>query len=179
MNKSVIIIGNGPSLLEKENGKIIDEFDEVVRFNNFKIKGFEKNVGTKITYWYNTIGSEKIQNPPEQIIWHSWQWDEEKDLKYKEFLKNHPNAKKTKKETILEIKEYTGEKEYSHYSTGAIAIWNILKEYSNVTITGFDWWENKGKHHYHNNGTIGTIHKPEKEFILIKKLIKEHKLKFL
>jgi hypothetical protein len=46
--KRVIIIGNSCSLLNKENGKKIDEYDYVVRMGGFpRIKGFEKYVGTR------------------------------------------------------------------------------------------------------------------------------------
>lgn len=45
--KSIILVGNGSSLLDEKNGDFIDSFDTVVRFNNFVIKGYEKHVGTK------------------------------------------------------------------------------------------------------------------------------------
>lgn len=47
----VILVGNGPSLLEGEQGAMIDSFDEVVRFNNYHIEGFEKHTGTRTTLW--------------------------------------------------------------------------------------------------------------------------------
>ena len=43
----VIIVGNAGSLLDKENGHLIDEFDVVIRFNDFRIRGYEKYCGTK------------------------------------------------------------------------------------------------------------------------------------
>lgn len=53
----IVLIGNGASLLNQNLGKIIDtQFDEVVRFNNFQIKGFEKDVGTKTTIWARNTG---------------------------------------------------------------------------------------------------------------------------
>lgn len=48
--KNVIIIGNGRGVLQKQYGKFIDSFDIVVRINKFRIKGYEKNVGTKTDY---------------------------------------------------------------------------------------------------------------------------------
>ena len=48
----VLLIGNGSSVLDHELGKHIDsEFDLVFRINRFKIKGFEKNVGTRTDGW--------------------------------------------------------------------------------------------------------------------------------
>mmetsp|Transcript_43771 Transcript_43771/g.93104 ORF Transcript_43771/g.93104 Transcript_43771/m.93104 type:complete len:349 (-) Transcript_43771:150-1196(-) len=52
----VLVVGNGPSALDGEPlGDRIDEFDEVVRFNNFQNKtaGMEKFVGTKTTVHFS------------------------------------------------------------------------------------------------------------------------------
>ena len=46
-DKSVIVVGNSPTLLGKNLGKIIDSYDIVVRINKFQIDGYEKDVGTK------------------------------------------------------------------------------------------------------------------------------------
>jgi hypothetical protein len=43
---SIIVIGNGPSVLNNKYGKIIDNFDEVVRINHYKPS---ENVGSKVT----------------------------------------------------------------------------------------------------------------------------------
>lgn len=43
----VVIVGNAASLLQKENGELIDSFDRVVRLNKFKINSFERHVGSK------------------------------------------------------------------------------------------------------------------------------------
>ena len=44
---NIILVGNGPSILENEFGSKIDQFDKVVRFNNFEVEGYEKYVGSK------------------------------------------------------------------------------------------------------------------------------------
>ena len=44
---SIIIVGNGTSILDKPNGNKIDSFDTVLRFNGFKIKGHEEYTGIK------------------------------------------------------------------------------------------------------------------------------------
>lgn len=181
----VVIVGNGPSVLDSLKGEMIDSFDIIVRFNNFKIKGFEKHVGSKTNYWFNTISNHKPEDYSNisKLIWHSWHWDEKTDVKYKEVKSLHSfkifDISKTNKSIIEEIQEYTGNKLYFNYSTGAIAIWMLLKEHNEVYITGFDWWNKNVKHHYHNNSQRGNIHKPDEEYKFISKLIKENKLKFL
>ena len=59
--KSVILVGNGPSVLRAKRGKFIDTFDEVVRFNNFVTDGFEDFTGSKTTLW-----SAFFKKPDEQ-----------------------------------------------------------------------------------------------------------------
>ena len=49
--KSIVLVGNGPSLLGKGLGDIIDAHDEVVRFNEFALAGHEADVGTRVTFW--------------------------------------------------------------------------------------------------------------------------------
>ena len=49
IHPNVVVVGSGSILLEKEQGELIDSFDEVVRFNRAPTKGFEKFVGSKTT----------------------------------------------------------------------------------------------------------------------------------
>lgn len=184
---SIIIIGNGPSVLRQENGQLIDEFDIVVRFNAYAIKGYEKYVGRKTTYWFNAINfqdkkkEERMNVKYDKIFLHIWQWDINKDplfKSFKEFYGDSVELIKTKESTIREIQEYIDDREYFPYSTGAIAIWMLLKEHPLVYITGFDWWESD-KHHYSDSAPRGTLHDPQKEYKFISKLIEEGKIRML
>lgn len=58
---SVLMIGNGPGAVARPMGPVVDAFDEVVRFNNYKIEGFERQVGTKTTLWSSFF--RRIDNP--------------------------------------------------------------------------------------------------------------------
>jgi hypothetical protein len=46
---TIAVVGNG--VFGKQYGKEIDEHDAVIRFNNFKISGYKKYVGQKVTWW--------------------------------------------------------------------------------------------------------------------------------
>lgn len=46
---SVAVVGNGPSEVGKGSGKEIDDYDVVIRFNNYHTKGFEQDYGNKTT----------------------------------------------------------------------------------------------------------------------------------
>ena len=187
---NIIIVGNGPSLLDTQSGEVIDSYDIVVRFNAFVTKGYEEHVGTKTDYWFNTInfqdkyGEARIQNKYKKIYLHSWQWDPEKDLLYKTFVAHYQEINnpteliKTTRTTIEELQEFTQDKDYFSYSTGAMAIWMLSKEFEMITITGFDWW-NSDKHHYSDKAPRGNMHKPDKELKFINRLIEAGKVKIL
>jgi hypothetical protein len=49
VGKSVVVVGNGVSVIGSALGEQIDAFDEVARFNHFVIRGYEQDVGTKTT----------------------------------------------------------------------------------------------------------------------------------
>ncbi len=49
LEEKLAIVGSSSLLLDKNYGKTIDEFDEVVRFNRAPTAGWEENVGSKTT----------------------------------------------------------------------------------------------------------------------------------
>ena len=44
---NIIIVGNGPSILNRERGAVIDSHKVVARINEFETKGYEKYTGVK------------------------------------------------------------------------------------------------------------------------------------
>jgi hypothetical protein len=64
-SKTVCLVGNGPSILEKEKGSLIDSHDIVVRMNDFKAGGaLLPYTGKKITIWVTGVGYQQ----PERIM---------------------------------------------------------------------------------------------------------------
>ena len=181
MRSKIVIVGNGTSILDQEYGQIIDEYETVVRFNNYGTRGFEKYAGLKTDIWFNVVNfldkknEWRMREPYEKIYIHSWEWDERKDklfLDFKDFYKDKAKnfIEKTKPEIIKEIQEFAGDRSYSGLSTGLIAVWIMLKKYPSVDIIGFDWW-NTDKHHYNDNAIRGTLHQPLKEKNIFNKLM--------
>lgn len=67
---SVVLVGNGPSLLGSGLGNKIDSFDWVIRFNKFKVLGHEEDCGSKLSYW-STFGRGQVPEDgiqPDKII---------------------------------------------------------------------------------------------------------------
>lgn len=159
--RDIILVGNGSTMLERKMGLEIDAHDKVVRFNSFKIKGYEDYVGTKTNVWF-TVNKAHINRVYDfdEVLFHSWA-SEESCLLYEDFLR-HRAVEKIKKETIKE----TG---IDHPSTGLIAIFHFLKKHKQINIVGYDWWVRE-KHHYGDSEARGTLHNPKKELQIINEL---------
>lgn len=56
--ESMVLVGNGPSLLGKGLGEQINACTHVVRFNQYKIRGYMVDVGHKTTHWACTGGNQ-------------------------------------------------------------------------------------------------------------------------
>lgn len=68
---NIILVGNGPSL-NKQNGKLIDSFETVIRFNQYNTgPEFAKHTGTKTSIW-STFGKgvfPGVEERPDRIIY--------------------------------------------------------------------------------------------------------------
>jgi len=163
-DKGVIIVGNGTSILDVENGREIDSFNNVVRFNSFKTTEYEKYTGSKTDIWFtvNLTHKERI-NHFQRVIFHSW--INHNDCKVFKEIRDFRNVIKLSKRFIKQIP-------ISDPSTGLLAIYYFLNEVDSLHITGFDWWDRE-EHHYGDNELRGTLHSPDKEKEIIYKLIDE------
>jgi hypothetical protein len=179
--KKIIVIGNGPSVLDKPKGQFVDQFDIVTRFNNFKTEGYEKYVGSKTNYWFTWHPFKpQSENKYDKVYFHSWVKNKDNDNNYYNTLKIYPTNTIIVDHSILpEIRKIIPEYPNNAFSTGLIALHLLLKEYSEITIYGFDWWENRELHHYNDKAKRGNLHKPELEFKYINLMINEKRLKFL
>lgn len=174
---NVILIGNGPSLLDHRLGRVIDTYDLVVRFNSYVVHGFEDHVGSKTDIWFST-GCPQNHTPRDyyRTYWHSWCWEAHKDTNFQRFLVHYPDAIKTNRDMILGMQKISGNKRYQDYSTGAIAAHILVEEFGQVSIAGFDWWSDNPVHHYCDKVTRGTLHKPNHELRFFNSLVKSHKV---
>lgn len=168
----IILVGGGPSVLECENGSVIDSFDRVLRYSYFKTKGFEKFSGTKTDFWWtvNPYRNETIDNI-KAIFTHSY----EHIQSCKVF-----NSFKDKNKLIHISPDFSNTLTtlVPFPSSGLISIFWFLQFYNSVTITGFDWWKSS-KQHYFNSQIRGNSHTPHLEKEIIDNLCDEGKVKIL
>jgi hypothetical protein len=173
----IIVVGNGSSLIDIKNGSRIDSFEKVIRFNSFKTKGFEDFVGIKTTSWV-TCNACHIDKKFNEVIYHSWTHDKNKDPIFLNLQEKFPNIISLDLGLIKEANLILEKVDLKAPSTGLLAILHFLKTEQMVTITGFDWWS-RSAHHYGDNEVRGTIHKPDLEMKRINDLSIHGKIRFL
>lgn len=164
-----LIIGNGTSVLDYELGEHIDKFDNIVRFNAYKIEGYEKHVGTKTDIWATCVPHKShVSNIDsyKEVICHSWESDMEYCKIYRDLSKYRTDVWKI---PVFVWRNLKKDFEVQDPSTGLLLINLMLDRYDEVWLYGFDWWDRE-EHHYSDKNPRGTLHKPDQELAYIKSL---------
>ena len=154
-NKTILIIGNGPSILKNKLGDEIDKFQTVARINNYKINNYEKFVGSKTSIWFNG-GNQNLRVPtilPKKIII------------FVPFEIINNNLEKIKARTSHRIGlnpseyELTSQEKMKNYeliskikrpTTGLNSILWAIENYDKIIIHGFDYFQTSKEHYYDN-----------------------------
>ena len=192
-NQSILIIGNGESVLNNKLQDKINAFDIVLRINNYQTTGYEEFLGTKTDIWFNGANS-KLTIPkdipgrvvvaiPSRVF-----------LKYKEnilpYVSKRLNMENEKfllipKDDILNYEGIVG---HTRLTTGLYAIMWTLKNYEDIYIHGFDFFINSKSHYYDskimnfvNENILNKGHKHDnrKEYDFVNSLIDRNKIKRL
>jgi hypothetical protein len=131
--KYPIIISNGVACLNHKARHIIDQFNIVVRLNNFVIDGYEEYVGTKTDIWVHNSNSDiclpkNIDNIKQIINWDHYAPNRLKFEKYSE--KYIGRVMYRNYENICD--------DYKSPSLGLNVISYLIDEYGLVICYGFD-----------------------------------------
>ena len=193
--KKIIIIGNGPSVLEKKNGKLIDSFDKVARFNTFKNDSeYSKFVGTRTDFWFINAKNIRTRSPEiikmmdnvnyEKILVEQNPYDPKNKL-----LKYFPELKRNTKVDFCDINLFNKiQNKYfnprglnPHPSLGLQGINFIANKYPEyeIYITGFDSF-NSEKIHYMDKTSVNDTyikHNLDKEVKFLEHLVKKYNIK--
>lgn len=204
MEDSVIIVGNGISILNKENGKKINQFTSVYRFYPNKTDNYEKFIGKKTTHLVvpkkihrkisEGINDKEIKNAKKFLdqvhkegvkLLHTndcFLFNDDDKKRYHE-LNENPIA------FIPEeyVKQFELDKQEPRFipRSGLKLIFLLLKTYKQVLIYGFDIFGlNKkndikygdGIQHYWGKQSSKTAHDPQLESKIILFLINEGKV---
>lgn len=154
-DKTLCIVGNGPSLLRSELGEKIDSHDHVWRINNYVTAGFEKDCGSKTTGWVTTfykdiVQGERFSEEVEMLIlplntWpkDGWALSESRMIKM---------AKQKKVEYFCPdekfVRNLRRQIANEAASSGITAIQIGLDFGAKISVCGFDSFANPQGHHY-------------------------------
>ena len=190
-NNSILIIGNGESIINYEIGNQINKFKNIVRINNFKINGYEKFIGKKTTIWFNGAnqGLKKRSEFPDKIIVSIPSEILSKKENISSVIYKRINNNKYSLISLEKISSYEKEVGYSRLTTGMYSILWAKDNFTNVYIHGFDFFMNS-KGHYFDNKIIsilknknilkkGSKHKLELEKQFCSELISKSKIYLL
>ena len=188
--ETVAIIGNGPSVLDKEMGEIIDRHDIVVRFNCFQTDGFENHIGIKTTIWVVNLAHDTwlvLNEHKEFRDFESFTVVETPNVKYKIRFKNVTNFISTvyKKPYDVYHKSFYGRvgrniggKKIP--STGMMAVWRYLDVYKHISLYGFNILTDVSPTHYYGGSSnIRSAHSTDAEAQFINKKIEEGSITLL
>ena len=192
-NQSIIIIGNGQSILNNRFQAEIDAFDIVVRINNYKIKGYEHYLGKKTDIWFNGANSKLVhpEHIPNKVIVAipSIIFLRQKN-NIQTYISKRVGINSDKIAIIPEeqIESYEKIVNHNRLTTGLYSILWAINNYDKIYIHGFDFFINSKAHYYDsklmtfvNNNIVNKGHKHDndKEYDFIKNLIKENKIRRL
>lgn len=194
LKKKIIIMGNGNSILEDEFGSIVDQFQHVVRLNDFVTRGYEKHIGSKTTCWISGAGIQtKIKNRDTS------EFEESILLLPKERFSLNPDGRTLNIEGVKASVEKNTEVPFENFfvippdqidqiieasklerpSTGFCAILYYLhiRKEDRVVIHGFDSFQER-RHYYDNVGdiVISQRHDWEKEKSMIDLYLKKGRI---
>lgn len=190
--KHIIVIGNSPSVLGFEAGKIIDSFGQVVRFNNYQTYGFEKFVGSKTTIWARSNSKQTLERPNlkqyQRVIICSPAWNMPSAMK---LSKKIPRSEVVPHKIALDLEVSMGFNKKNKKalpsrkqwpSSGILLIDYLLRSYNIIYVHGFDFFQHNGKspRHYYNNleSIKASAHNSDKEKMWIENKISEGKLRW-
>jgi len=203
----ILLIGNGPSAIEKELGSRIDsnEFDKVVRFNRWKFKedgseyknNHSKFVGTRCDYWIindlhlteTKLGVLK-KDLYELVLVVMPKFKFFNQTKVNEIESQYPNIKFIPTEyedSINNISNFLPK----WPSTGIMGIHFAINHFDKVYLHGFDFYDCKydNLHYFEDKNAPHGLnkfkfnnskdHTPQTEKTYIKHITEKYNIKFL
>jgi hypothetical protein len=198
--ENVLIIGNSPSVLDHELGSSIDnDYDLVVRINDYLIDGYEKSIGSRIDVWFNGANKDfvnsKGRGAPDcpivlglLIVFLNHLDAPERFFSLRDKVRDSLgiDVSTESRVSIMTMEEATRIKKttgLSNPSTGlrAIAYFYLIMKPKTLTIFGFDWYQNS-KHHYYDDSSakgFGNAHSWGQEKMWVDGLVKKGYIKSL
>lgn len=159
-DSSLAVVGNGPSILESEEGHLVDSHDIVIRFNNYSTTGgYRRFVGRRTDAWAtNCFYDIGMPNPVPPIVLCPLPITRKPGFTYKHYRVNDWLLQNTKDYTFLIPLDLFAslEERCPNPSTGIALIYWLyhLRGHSlrNIHLYGFDFFSSAAHHYYRVEG---------------------------
>lgn len=177
----VLIVGNGPSLLESETGRKIDRYNTVIRINNYELNGYAKHTGRKTDIWamdtvvfgWRENFKDRWATIPEIWIIPSFHYDKDYQplIDAANIMHNnvHFSSKKLAAKLMIKVRAFP--------STGLGVITFALLRYKSIDIIGFDHFVNELANYWDTLKFPHIPHPTARERQYVETLIKQNKVR--
>ena len=161
--ENLAIVGNGPLEIGSKNGKLIDSFDKVARFNNYIVNDkFEVDYGKKTDYWISCFWEDvKTRNENYEKVFLPFALYSPSWSRHKAFFNHEAIRKYWDKMVIMPTDYYKDVKQLMRRvipgcepspSTGILFLYWLYREqegYLNPDhVFGFNFFDRKENQHY-------------------------------
>jgi|TARA_R110002110_G_scaffold3190_10_gene16454 hypothetical protein len=180
---SLLLVGNGSSLLGKGLGVKIDSFDEIVRFNNFELDGYAEDVGSKTTILARR-SCDDVKLWPEEMFSRVYcfvtfcRWTSGMLHVANQLHGYYSNIDIITPDICAGYGREIGldQPENEWASVGALALAHFIKTHKKIYICGFDHLKKdengKASHYFHKPPKDDRFHSESKERAFTETLIK-------
>lgn len=192
VNDPVIIVGNSPSVLKEKKGKEIDDFNTVIRFNDFKITDNQDFIGNKtdLIFISNSYFVKKTYSKNDKVVLL------DNSLKIKKNEIDEKNYFHIDPYQLINLRyKYGPFKNFlrtlyfkgtwlnllypKNLTIGMVAILLLIESKIKPTIYGIDFNYKKKSHYYKHENDYGSTHSYFYERKLLENLKKENLIKIL
>ena len=164
--RRILLVGNGPSVLNYSLGRTVDSFPNVVRFHEYQTDGFRRHVGQTTKRWVSSAAhtAELIAAYPERTmpvlvaVPHLRGNCSYADLRRTIGARLMPSQRERIMFVSKETAQSLARRLNAVPSSGLTTIWHFLQTYPLVHIHGFDFFGNSGRVHYFADGRQAARH---------------------
>ncbi|KAM0951558.1 putative beta-galactoside alpha-2,3-sialyltransferase [Dioscorea sansibarensis] len=165
---SCAVVGNSGILLKSDHGALIDSHDLVIRLNNARIEGYQRNVGSKTGLSF--VNSNILHLCARRVGCFCHPYGETVPMI---MIVKYYSLKLFVEETGKAPEEWakTHDEKLFHYSSGMQAIMLAVGVCDQVSVFGFGK-ATDAKHHYHTNQKAELdLHDYKAEYVLYQDLV--------
>jgi len=183
IDKSIAVIGNGPSELGKNRGKEIDSHEIVIRMNNFQFDGYECDYGTKTNIWVRNAHRDLIDRDiiedVDYILWESDYWHIHIQQNHLDLMFRDVKVAENKIGYMYNLRsEICSNSSVLNPTTGMQLVYYLEKHrklFSKLDYYGFSFMDARGNvtyNHYYNEPTSANFdHQPTVEINYMRELV--------